>query len=365
MPGKIIADLAPTAENCRNSEGSFLELKDGSILFAWSRYGIGDGDDGDVCEIWGIVSRDGGEAFGEPRRLIARKAVSAETDNIMSASLLRMENGDIGLVFLGKHHATHRCSVYLCRSSDEGESWSAPMLCSAAEDYHVVNNDRVIRTSTGRIIIPSARHMARYSVRDPQKIAGVGPGSLICYISDDDGATFRASKPVTIPVSSGCRTGVQEPGVLELADGRLWCFIRTNAGRQYESYSEDGGETWTEPLPSKFTSAISPLSAKRLRDGRIVAMWNPVPVYNGRSEWIGDTWTGARTPLVLALSEDDGQNFPELIPVETDERRGFCYTAIHETRDGGLLLGYCAGGEPEGSTLRLLRIRKLSRDELK
>ena len=63
MIGRLIADLGPSEENCRNSEGSFLELKDGSILFAWSRYGVGDGDDGDVCEIWGMVSRDGGETF--------------------------------------------------------------------------------------------------------------------------------------------------------------------------------------------------------------------------------------------------------------------------------------------------------------
>ena len=88
MPGKIIADLAPTAENCRNSEGAFLELKDGSVLFAWSRYGVGDGDDGDACEIWGMVSRDDGETFGAPRRLIAREDVSDDTDNIMSTRLL-------------------------------------------------------------------------------------------------------------------------------------------------------------------------------------------------------------------------------------------------------------------------------------
>ncbi|MBR6557212.1 MAG: exo-alpha-sialidase [Clostridia bacterium] len=370
MIGRLIADLGPSAENCRNSEGSFLELKDGSILFAWSRYGIGDGDDGDVCEIWGMISRDGGESFDGSRRLIAREDVSDDTDNIMSASLLRMKNGDIGLFFLAKNHENHRCRVYFARSADEGESWSAPLLCSVPEGYHVVNNDRVITTSAGRILVPAALHQSRYSKRDPNKITGVGPGSLVVYYSDDDGATFHASKPVTIPVSSGCRTGVQEPGLLELSPDRILCVIRTNSGRQYESFSEDGGETWTEPLPSKFTSAISPLSLRRLRDERVVAVWNPVPVYNGRSEWIGPewlggTWTGARNPLVMSFSTDNAENFPELITLEDDETRGFCYAAIHETRDGGLLLAYCAGGLGDRNCLRRLWIRKISRDEIK
>ena len=129
-------------------------------------------------------------------------------------------------------------------------------------------------------------------------------------------------------------------------------------------------EPWTEPLPSKFTSAVSPLSLRRLRDERVVAVWNPVPVYNGRSEWIGPawqggTWTGARNPLVMSISTDNGENFPALITLEDDETRGFCYAAIHETRDGGLLLAYCAGGLEDRNCLRRLWIRKISRDEIK
>lgn len=44
---KWICDLAPSESNNRNSEGAFIELNDGRILFAYSRYGAGGIEDGD------------------------------------------------------------------------------------------------------------------------------------------------------------------------------------------------------------------------------------------------------------------------------------------------------------------------------
>ena len=42
--GKVVAELIPSMErkNPRNSEGAFLRLKDGSVLFVYSRF-KGDG----------------------------------------------------------------------------------------------------------------------------------------------------------------------------------------------------------------------------------------------------------------------------------------------------------------------------------
>ena len=118
-------------------------------------------------------------------------------------------------------------------------------------------------------------------------------------------------------------------------------------------------------MPSRFTSPVSPLCTKRLSDGRIVAVWNPVPLYIGSSESVEGVWTGGRTPLMLALSSDNGKKYPTELLLETDKRRGFCYTAIHETKDKALLLAYCAGGVEDGSCLNRLRMRKVALDELK
>lgn len=56
MLGRIVKDFAPSADNPRNSEGSFVTLKDGSVLFAYSRYSGGDSDDGAPADIYGCIS---------------------------------------------------------------------------------------------------------------------------------------------------------------------------------------------------------------------------------------------------------------------------------------------------------------------
>ena len=139
MTSKIIRDFAPTKDNNRNSEGAFIALKNGNILFAWSRYGADGDDDGAAADIYACISADGGESFGEPYPLITHTEMNA--DNIMSASFMRMADGDIGLFFLAKTE-TVNCLCYLIRSSDEGKTWNKPVLCSEDSGYFVVNNDR-------------------------------------------------------------------------------------------------------------------------------------------------------------------------------------------------------------------------------
>lgn len=358
MDSNIIRDFAPTKDNNRNSEGAFITLKNGNIMFAYSRYGGEGDDDGAAADIYASISADGGESFGEPYPLITHTEMNA--DNIMSASFMRMANGDIGLFFLVKTEIVN-CLSYLIRSSDEGKTWSKPVLCSENSGYFVVNNDRPIRTKSGRILIPAAKH-GTVCLPGSKFLDDILPGVLYIFASDDDGFTFYTlAKGITIPFSRGCTTGVQEPGLLELPDGRLWCYIRNDSGRQYETFSDDDGTSWDEPTPSCFTSAISPLSTKALSDGSIIAVWNPVPVYSGRSEEVEGVWTGGRTPLAVAFSTDGGKSFGEMTLIETDERSGFCYTAIHETEGGDILLAYCAGSVEDGCALNRLRIRKIMR----
>lgn len=355
MQSKIICDLTPSKMNNRNSEGAFITLDNGDILFAYSHYAADGDDDGAAADIYACVSADGGETFGEPYELITRRRLNA--DNIMSVSFMRMANGDIGMFFLAKSQITN-CLSYLIRSDDEGKTWGEPVLCSEDSGYFVVNNDRVIRASNGRILVPAAKHGTILSA-DGKELDDIMPGELYIFASDDDGYTWHTiTKGITIPVSGGCTTGVQEPGLLELESG-LWCWIRNDSGRQYETFSIDGGKTFGEPRPSAFTSAVSPLSAKRISDGRIIALWNPIPVYNGRSETVEGVWTGARTPLAVAFSTDDAKSFYDYELIETDERSGYCYVAVHEIDGGEILLAYCAGAVEDGSTLNRLRIRKI------
>lgn len=351
--GEIVTDLAPEAEkkNLRNSEGAFLRLGNGNLIFVYSRFrdeSAADAAASDLCRI----TFDG--ELNEKSTDILLKCEDEGAMNIMSVSLLCMENGDIGLFYLVRKNESD-LKMYLRRSSDEGKTWSDRVLCTDGKFVFVVNNDRVIRLKSGRILIPAAAHPVtetRYS-----EIA-----QMTFFYSDDDGRTWQESaERVALPSSyRNCETGLQEPGVIELSDGKLMGWARTDLGRHYQAFSEDGGEHWTMCEPSVFTAPNSPLSMKRLPDGAILAVWNPIPEYNGRTK-VTDYFQGGRCPLVLAFSWDNGEHFSEPIAFESEESRGYCYCTIFFT-ESDLLLAYCAGGIEDKSCLARCRIRKIPWD---
>ena len=384
MIGKIVCELIPDSENKRNSEGAFISLRNGNILYAYSRYGKGDHDH-DPADIYGVLSTDNGETFGEPFPILRASSVGAH--NLMSISMIRMNNGDIGLFYLrkdnvvttdgssylkkgqanitDKSYSEVTCIPYFIRSSDEGKTWSIPLRCINENAYFTVNNDRIIRLSSGRFIMPTAklRFDAPYGSH----------GSIYIYASDDDGYTWNCiSEKIDLPLSlwhdtpsfNACS---MEPGVVELEDGTIWCFIRTKMDRQYEMLSYDKGETWTTPNPSRFSSSNSPMSVKRLADGKLLAIWNPIARFTDR-EYKGhyinkSKW--ARTPYAYAVLSEDGGKFLIAEDFEDDRDRGFCYCAIHEIENGDILLGYCAGDVPnDGDWLNRIRIRKIYKKEL-
>lgn len=355
MIGRITLDLSPQPGNPRNSEGAFHTLDDGRILYAYSKY-IGDSasDDGYSC-IACRTSDDGAETWSCDRVLFRTEDHGAR--NVMSVSFLDMENVDIGLFYLVRQ-GLHDTRLHLRRSDDGAATWSEAVACIPAPGYYVTNCDRVIRLSTGRILVPANLHRMRSS--DTLDLKSFDRRGIPCvFFSDDDGFTWQEGRgycAVTLPHS---RTGLQESGVIELDGGTVWQWMRTDMGRQYEAFSTDGGDTWTAPQPSRFTSPASPLSMKRIpADGRLLAVWNPIPDYNGRP-----LDKAIRTPLVLATSPDNGRTWTEPVVIEDDPDYGYCYVSIHFVGDS-VLLAYCAGGPIHGSCLARTVVRKVKLAEL-
>lgn len=351
--GKIIKDIAPTEGNPRNSEGDFISLEDGRIMFIYSRFYGTEGRDDSPSDLACIYSYDGGESFGEEKIII--RSVDEEALNIMSVTLRHLDNGDIGLFYIRRIN-DGELALKLRRSSDMGESWSEATHCLPAKGYYVLNNDRVNITSKGRWIIPTAFHRNGLT-----KVKGTRfdtRGTVVFFSSDDDCKTFREMNgKCSMPFNRHFNSGLQEPGFIELNNGVLWAWARTDLGCQYEMFSFDDGESWTSPEPSRFSSPCSPLSIKRNPfDDSLVAVWNPIPEYNGRKN-VG-YFTGGRTPFVLAVSRDDSKTWSEPVILDDDEMSGYCYCAMYFTKDA-LLLGYCAGGEEDKLCLARTRIRKI------
>lgn len=238
MIGKIICDLIPNESNNRNSEGAFIRLKNNDILFVYTRYRGHGKEDHSEADLYGLISCDNGESFGEPVLIFSYEAVGA--DNIMSDSLIRMKNGNIGLFYLQKENETHTCIPYFTISEDEGKTRGKHIRCIKEDGYYVLNNDRVIILSNGKILIPIAQHTYANGF--------YGPGKVFMCASDDEGESwYKISDDIKIDRTECKRrsfyaiSNFMEPGIVQLENGTIWCYIRTDLGRQYESFSDDFG----------------------------------------------------------------------------------------------------------------------------
>lgn len=349
----IVAELKHKRGNPRNSEGAFLTLKDGRIMFAYSRYYGNDWSDIATATISAIYSSDGGLTWSKRCRLLIPNEGGC---NVMSPSLLRMQNGDLGLFYI-RTNGFHDCRLYLRTSPDEGKHWSNPTLCIPAPGYFVVNNDRVVRLSTGRIIFPAAYHRPKAEGSPTDWATWDFRAVTVFYYSDDDGKTWHESADWWgLPVPS--RSGMQEPGLIELNDGRLYAWARTDTGRQWQMFSSDQGKHWSAPTPSPFRSPNSSLSMKRCPiSGNLIAIWNDYSRRWRLGKPAPNSW--GRTPLALATSRNEGKTWGHYTLIEDDPRRGYCYVAVHFIGDA-LLLAYCYGGFGDG-VLQNTRVRYLPR----
>ncbi len=333
LPQMVIDEIRPTEAYPRNSEGAFLGLRDGRILFAYSRFAGGGGDD-DASEIAARTSADGGRTWSNDSLLVARGTAM----NVMSVSFLRLRDGRIAMFYLRKSKKTDS-RPYVSFSSDEAKTWSDARLCIEQPGYYVLNNDRVIQLRSGRILMPVALHTGpdgKFNSR----------GKVMVYLSDDEGVSWRRSRDV-LEFPGPSRGGLQEPGVVELKNGRVLMFMRTMMGVQYLSESRDGGQTWSQARASKIPSPLSPASIKRIpATGDLLMVWNDhshVEASMRAAEQGSHVTGGKRTPLTAAISRNEGKSWTLRHDIEDAPDGWYCYTAIYFEGDR-LLLGFSSGG---------------------
>jgi sialidase-1 len=346
----VVLDIDPTPENPRNSEGAFVTLKSGRILFLYTSFYGGAGDES-PARIVSVQSDDGGRTWSREPKVVVE---NTSGNNVMSVSLLRLQSGSLALFYLVKNSMLD-CRPVMRVSTNEAQQWSEPRRVGEAPGYFVLNNDRVIQLKDGRLIAPVSFHRSRAS--DPKSYRSFDSrGIVLWYVSDDEGKAWReAAEWWALPAKTS--SGFQEPGVVELGDGRVFCWIRNDQGCQYGCYSTNRGQNWPLPEPTVLASPVSPASIKRLPGSSdLLAIFND---HSGQFPFV----KGKRTPLVAALSSNHGKTWPRRKLLEGSADGWFCYTAIHFT-DDALLLAYCAGDSKVGQ-LNRLRLRRITRDWLR
>jgi len=342
QPAKsIVLQLNPGENNPRNSEGDFITLKDGRILFIYSHYTGTSTSDHAPAYLAGRYSMNEGKTWTKEDELIVEREGEM---NVMSVSLLRLNNGNIALFYLKKNSVTD-CIPMVRFSKDEAHTWSDPMPCITDKaGYFVLNNNRVIQLKSGRILMA----LNLYNV---PKGSHLNKGSLWSYYSDDNGRSWKSGTEVSNPE----KVLTQEPGIVELNGGNILMLIRSDIGVQCISYSKDKGVTWSPVERSNIKSPVSPASIERIPStGDLLLVWN-----NNDGE--DSAIKGKRTPLTIAISKDEGRTWERKKNIEDDADGWYCYIAIHFTGKD-VLLGYCAGSSAKGTQLSVTRVKKLRLD---
>jgi len=324
----IITVVEATAEHPRHDVAAMVELSDGRLLLAWMEYEGGDlaGHDHAPCNIASMISGDGGRTWGDRRILVERDPRDV---NVYFPCFLRLKSGEILFYYLRYHElapdALIRASGFLCRSNDEGETFSSPVKHDILRDTNLLG--RVLtQLSTGRIILPTERVLGSWCGATDHSVAG-------CCYSDDDGRTWKESRCVAdLPLR-----GAEEAHVAELKDGRLLMTMRTQLGAVFKSESGDGGVTWSKPQTTGLRAPNSlPCLTRIPKTGDLLLVWNNSLYDPGFDHF------GKRTPLTVAVSRDDGRSWENFKNIETDPAWEFTNPTCHFTSDDKVVIGYVA-----------------------
>ena len=195
---------------------------------------------------------------------------------------------------------------FMCYSDDDGLTWSEPLdMTASCKDpdwgWYATGPGVGIQLRSekykNRLVIPANHSYTVKAPDEPVIVEGYGYGAH-ALLSDDGGATWRMSLPIT--------PGCNESQVVELVDGALMMNMRSYQPRGLRSIatSIDGGETWTEArqhdqLPEP-TCQGSFLRYTTVEDGggnRLLFSNPPNPL-------------DRRDHLTVKLSYDEGRTWP-------------------------------------------------------
>lgn len=215
------------------------------------------------------------------------------------------------------HYKTGLWWAYVKESKDDGVTWSPPVRLKNGL-YGPVKNKPVV-LADGSILSPTsteipAPHGTSWRVHFERSVDG---GKSWQYIG---------------PVNDGKDIDAIQPSILIHPNNRLQALGRTQQGRLFNIWSEDGGVSWGTMTLGELPNNNCGTDAITLKDGRHLLVYN----HAGNRE--GDN-RGYRSPLNVAISKD-GKSWEAALVLETEPRKEFSYPAVIQTADGLVHITY-------------------------
>lgn len=207
----------------------------------------------------------------------------------------------------------------LMTSNDNGKTWSEPKKLGTDKKLGEGNpnligpvKNKPIQLKDGSILCPSSSEHDGWRVHFEK--------------TSDGGKTWE----VIGPINDGKTFNAIQPSVLTYPDGKLQIVCRSQEGKLVESWSNDGGKTWSEVSATMLPNPNAGTDAVTLKGGRQLLVYNHT---TRRGEF-----PSGRAMLNVAISED-GKVWKPILTLER-ERGEFSYPAVIQTSDGKVHITY-------------------------
>jgi predicted neuraminidase len=182
----------------------------------------------------------------------------------------------------------------------------------------------------GRTWNRSRRLPARYIGPVRNKPIELPDGRLLCGASEEN-AGWRVHMELlhldehshadwwrTDDLNSAMDFGAIQPTILPWRDGRIQILCRTRQRVVTESWSENGGQTWSRMRKTALPNPNSAIDAVMLKEGKALLVYNPT--------------AESRHTLAVAVSAD-GSTWTRQFTLENDDGE-YSYPAVIQSGDG-------------------------------
>jgi sialidase-1 len=327
------------------------------------------GSDWDEIHILLRRSTDNGRTWSAPADIA--NVPGPKVKNPFALRLKNVDPSDVTynnpVLIADRHGTVHMlfCLEYMrCfyqRSTDEGETWSAPVeITSVFEAFRPAYDWKVLATGpnhsiqlrTGRLIVPVWLS------------TGTGgnahrPSVTATIYSDDGGRIWQAGQ-IAVPCTEEW-INPNETVAIELADGRVMLNVRneSKSHRRLVTTSTDGATGWSTPrfddalLEPICMAGLVRFSSAKTADRNRILFCNPHNLLRGDGKEEPGKSRDRRN-LSVKVSYDEGQTWAVN---KTIEGRWSAYSDIAVATDGTILCFYGRGAKSSfaGNRLTLAR----------
>jgi predicted neuraminidase len=194
-------------------------------------------------------------------------------------------------------------------SNDQGKTWSDAKRLPDGILGPIKN--KPVQLDSGDIISPCS-------------VESATDGWKIYFERSSDNGQSWTSTPL-VAQSEGVKA--IQPSILVHSQTRLQAVGRTRSERLFETWSDDGGRSWSELKLTDLPNCNSGADAVTLADGRHLLVYNH------------STTEKARYPLNVALS-GDGKRWEAAAVLESEPPGQYSYPAVIQTDDGLVHITY-------------------------